>query len=126
MIKRPSYSEIQGKIRQAKEEVLGHNLSILKPIVVALDALELGYSFGEINALLINLLDEIKPGRYAGQFPPQRSYEDAIFQSELFAFQWRSRRLGCEVYLKFAFKDKHLWLISLHPERIDPKGRSYA
>jgi hypothetical protein len=123
MIKRPSYSEIQRKIKQAKEAVLDNDLSVLKPIVIALDALELGYSFEEINALLINLLDEIKPRHYAGQFPPQRSYEDEIFQSELFAFRWESKRLGCTVYLKFALKDKHLWLISLHQERIDPKGR---
>jgi hypothetical protein len=123
MIKRPSYSETQRKLKQAKEAVLDNDLSILKPIVVALDALELGYSFEEINALLINLLDEIKPGHYAGRFPPQRSYEDEIFQSELFAFQWRSKRLGCDAYLKFALKGKHLWLISLHQERIDPKGR---
>lgn len=123
MIKRPSYSETQRKLKQAKEAVLDNDLSVLKPIVIALDALELGYSFEEINALLINLLDEIKPGHYAGQFPPQRSYEDEIFQSELFAFQWRSKRLGCDAYLKFALKGKHLWLISLHQERIDPKGR---
>ena len=123
MSDRPSYSEIQRKIKQAKEAVIDSNLSILKPIVIALDALELGYSFEEITAILIDLLEEIKPGHYVGQSPPQRSYEDEIFQSELFAFQWQSKRLGCETYLKFAFKDKRLWLISLHQGRIDPKGR---
>jgi hypothetical protein len=122
MVKCPSYSEIQRKIKQAKEAVF-NNISILKPIVIALDALELGYSFEEIKVILADLLDEIKPGHYVGQSPPQRSYEDEIFQSELFAFQWESKRLGCKTYLKFAFKDEHLWLISLHQGRIDPKGR---
>ena len=123
MIKRPSYSEIQRKIKQAKEAVFNNKILILKPIVIALDALDLGYSIEEIKVILAGLLDEIKPGHYAGRFPPQRSYEDEIFQSELFAFQWRSKRLGCDAYLKFALKGKHLWLISLHQERIDPKGR---
>jgi hypothetical protein len=123
MIKRPSYSEIQRKIKQAKESVFNDNLSILKPIVIAQDALDLGYSFEEIKAILIDLLDEITPGHYVGQSPPQRSYEDEIFQSELFAFQWESKSLGCKTYLKFALKEKTLWLISLHQGRIDPKGR---
>jgi hypothetical protein len=123
MIKRPSYSEIQRKIRQAKQAITANNFLILKPIVISLDALELGYSFEDIKVVLIDLLDEIRPGHYAGQSPPQRSYEEEIFQSELFAFQWESRRLGCKTYLKFAFKEKSLWLISLHEDRIDPKGR---
>jgi hypothetical protein len=123
VIKRPSYSEIQRKIRQAKEAIAANNLLILKPIVTSLDALDLGYSFDEIKAVLIELLDEIKLGHYVGQSPPQRSYEDEILGSELFAFQWESRRLGCKTYLKFAFKDKTLWLISLHQDRIDSRGR---
>ncbi len=79
MIKRPSYYEIQRKIRQAKESVFNDNLSILKPIVISADAIELGYSFEEIKVILADLLDEIKPGHYVGQSPPQRSYEDEIF-----------------------------------------------
>jgi hypothetical protein len=123
MIKRPSYSEIQRKIKQAKEAVFNNKILILKPIVIALDALDLGYSIEEIKVILAGLLDEITPGHYVGHSPPQRSYEDELFQSELFAFQWESKRLGCKTYLKFAFKDEHLWLISLHQGRIDPKGR---
>jgi hypothetical protein len=123
MIKRPSYSEIQRKIKQAKEALLDNNLSILKPIVIALDALELGYSFEDITAILIDLLEEIKPSHYVGESPPQRSYEDEIFRSELFAFRWASKRLGCWIYLKFAFNENRLWLISFHQDRVDPKGR---
>jgi hypothetical protein len=123
MIKRPSYAEIQRKIKQAKEAVIAGNLSILKPVVIALDALELGYSLEDITAILIDLLEEIKPRHYVGQSPPQRSYEDEIFGSELFAFRWESKRLGCWVYLKFAFDENRLWLISFHQDRVDPKGR---
>jgi hypothetical protein len=122
-MKRPFYSEIQGKIRQAREAILKKYFSLLKPLVIALDAIELGIQVGGINPVLVELLDEVKPGSYAGTYPPQRSYEDKIFQSELFAFRWMSKRLGCMVYFKFAFKANHLWVISLHADRVDPKGR---
>jgi hypothetical protein len=123
MIKRPSYSEIQRKIKQARQAISKNNFSILKPTVVAIDALELGVHFEDINPVLMDLLDEIWPGNYAGQYPPQRSYEDEIFRSELFAFRWESKKLGCKIYLKFAFNENRLWLISLHQDRVDPKGR---
>jgi hypothetical protein len=122
-MKRPTYPEIQGKIRQAKEAIARGEFRVLKPSVVALDALELGIQFGEINSVLIELLDEIKPANYAGTYPPQRSYEDGIFQRELFAFRWLSKRLGCMTYIKFAFEGSHVWLVSLHSDRDDPKGR---
>ncbi len=123
MSKRPSYSEISRKIKQAKESLASDKLLILKPIVIASDALDLGYSFEGIRAVMSDLLGEIAPRNYVGQSPPQRSYEDEIFQSELFAFEWESRRLGCKTYLKFSFKDDHLWLVSLHENRVDRKGR---
>ena len=122
-MKRPSYPEIQGKIRQAKEAIARDEFRILKPSVVARDALELGIQIGETNSVLIELMGEIKPGNYAGTYPPQRSYEDGIFQRELFAFEWLSKRLGCMTYIKFAFEGSHLWLVSLHSDRVDPKGR---
>jgi len=122
-MKRPTYSEIQGKIKQAKEAIARDDFRVLKPSVVALDAFELGVHFEEITSVLIELLDEIKPGNYAGTYPPQRSYEDGISQRELCAFQWLSKRLGCVAYLKFAFEGSHLWLVSLHSDRVDPKGR---
>jgi hypothetical protein len=122
-MRRPTYSEIQGKIRQAKEAITREEFRVLKPSVVARDALELGIQIGEMNSVLIELLDEVKPGNYAGTYPPQRSYEDSIFQRELFAFRWLSKHLGCMTYLKFAFEGSHLWLVSLHSDRDDPKGR---
>ncbi len=122
-MKRPSHSEIQGKIKQAREVVFRNYFSLLKPSIIALEALELGIQFEEINPVLVELLDEVQPRNYAGTYPPQRSYEDRISQSELFAFRWMSKRLGCMVYLKFTFKGNQLWLISLHVDRTDPKGR---
>ncbi len=107
-MKRPTYSEIQGKIKQAKEAIGRDEFRVLKPSVVARDSLELGIHIGEMTFVLVELLDEVKPGNYAGTYPPQRSYEDGIFQRELFAFQWLSKRLGCRIYLKFAFEGSHV------------------
>jgi hypothetical protein len=122
-MKRPSFSEIQRKIKQAGEAIARNDFRVLKPSIVALDALDLGIQIEEIDSVLIELLDEIKPGNYTGTYPPQRSYEDENFQGELFAFRWLSKRLGCMTYLKFAFEGSHLWLVSLHSDRVDPKGR---
>ena len=122
-MKRPTYSEIQGKIRQAGEAIARHDFRVLKPSIVALDAFELGIQIEEIDSVLIELLDEIKPGNYAGTYPSQRSCEDEISHRELFTFRWLSKRLGCMTYLKFAFEGSHLWLVSLHSDRVDPKGR---
>lgn len=116
-MKRPTYSELNQKIRQAKEAVSTDRVMLFRPFLLALDAHDLGYIYSEILSLLNDLLEEINPKDYAGQYPPQRSYEEEIFQSELFPFAWMSKRLGCRVYLKFSLKGKELWLISLHQER---------
>jgi hypothetical protein len=122
-MRRPTYSEIQRKIKVAKESISKNNFSILKPKVVMSDVLGLGILMEELNPLLIDLLNEIRPEHYAGTYPPQRSYEEKIFQSELFAFRWESKRLGCMTYLKFTLRENRLWLISIHQDRVDRKGR---
>ncbi len=114
---RPSHKEINRKIKQAKEAVLENRISIINPISTAADALELDIDIRHIPNILIYLLNEITPNDYAGQYPPQRSYEDEIKDSELLAFQWLSKKLGCRVYLKFAIKENQLWLVSLHQVR---------
>jgi len=60
-MKRPSYSEIQNKIKPAKEAISKNNFSILKPKVITSDALGLGILMEELNPLLIDLLNEIRP-----------------------------------------------------------------
>jgi hypothetical protein len=114
---RPSHKEINHKIKQAKEAVLENRISIINPISTAADALELDIDIRHIPDVLMHLLNEITPNDYAGQYPPQRSYEDEIKDSELLAFQWLSKKLGCRVYLKFAIKENQLWLVSLHQVR---------
>jgi len=116
-MRRPSPKEISRKIKQAREAVSNNRISIVNPVSIAGDALELGFTVEDIQTVLIGLLDEITPKDYAGQYAPQRSYEDEILQCKLFPFRWNSNRLGCRVYFKFAFKENRVWLVSLHEDR---------
>ena len=119
LFKRPSYKEINSKIKQAKDAVLRNRISIVNPASVAVDALELGFLVNDLLNIFSEILKEITPHDYVGQYPPQRSYERRILESDLFAFRWESKRLGCKTYLKFAIKEKRIWLVSLHQDRTD-------
>ena len=120
---RPSHKEINRKINEAKEAVSKNKISILNPVSLAVDALELGLDLRSISNTLTGLLEEITPGHYVGLYPPQRSYEDEIKDCELFAFRWLSKRLGCRTYLKFAIKDNRMWLVSFHEDRKGKKRK---
>ena len=119
---RPSHKEISRKVKLSKEAVSENRISILNPVSVAADTLELGLNLRNISNILSNLLEEIEPNDYAGQYPPQRSYEDEIKDCELLAFRWLSKKLGCRVYLKFTLKETRLWLVSLHEDRKETAG----
>jgi len=119
---RPSHKEISRKIKQAKEAVSENQFSILNPVIIAADALELGVNLQKISYILIDLLEEITPNDYVGQYPPQQSYEHDIEGYELLAFRWLSKTLGCRVYLKFTIKGKIMWLVSLHEDRKEDRN----
>jgi hypothetical protein len=114
---RPSHKEINRKIKQAKEAVSENQFSILNPVIIAADAVELGINLQNISYILIDLLEEITPNHYVGQYPPQRSYEHDIEGYELLAFRWLSKTLGCRVYFKFTIKGNRMCLVSLHEDR---------
>jgi hypothetical protein len=114
---RPSQKELAKKLKEARESALAGRIMIVDQEVIAADALELGYLVEDITGVVAGALEEIKPSDYAGQRPPQRSYERAILGLELSAFRWKSRLMGAEVYLKFAVKENLLWLVSFHIHR---------
>jgi hypothetical protein len=60
---------------------------------------------------------------YMGTRPAQRSYEPAISGCELYAFKTTSKMIGCKIYYKFTIKDETLWLVSLHKDRPEKKGK---
>lgn len=114
---RPSHKEINRKIKQAKEAVSGNQFSVLNPVIIAADALELGLNLQKISYILSGLLEEITSNDYVVQYPPQRSYEHDIEGYELLAFRWLSKTLGCRVCFKFTMKGNRMWLVSLHKDR---------
>ena len=58
---RPSYKEINSKIKKEKEAVSDNQFSILNPFIIAADALELGVNLERISSILIDLLEEWHP-----------------------------------------------------------------
>lgn len=114
---RPTYKELNSKLLQAKDAISKGLVSILDPIVIAADAIALGYLVDEIDEVLLEILNELDPNYYAGSYPPQKSYGQDIKGSELFAFRWISQRFGCDTYFKFAFAQGRLWIISFHEHR---------
>ncbi len=115
---RPSHKELTGKIRQAKDLVSKGAVQILNQMAVAADALELGYDTSDLSALIANILNEIDPNRhYAGERPPQRSYEQDIQGLDLFAFRLFFKPFGTVIYFKFAVSQDQFWLVSLHQHR---------
>lgn len=117
-MRRPSYKELEKKIREARQAVREGRVFILEQEAVAADAIELGYLVEtELLEVLREILDETAPGHYAGTRPPQRSYEREIEGLELLSFAVASARFGCRVYCKFAPTQEAFWLVSLHRER---------
>ena len=115
---RPSHKELIGKLRLARQAIEKRQVALLNQLALATDAIELEYSIGtELNAVLIELIEETTPSGYTGSRPPQRSYEQDIQGLELYAFSVESKRFKCRVYLKFAMAGETLWLVSLHQDR---------
>ncbi len=115
---RPSHKELTRKLYAASQAVRKGRVALLNQLSLAADAIELGYSIEiELEAVLIEMLDETNPVHYTGSRPPQKSYEQDIRDLELFAFTVESSRFNCRVYFKFALAEKMFWLVSLHPDR---------
>ena len=117
-MKRPSHKEITNKISQAKIAVENGNILYINQSSLVTDALELGYLFStEIKEILINLLKKSNPENYAGLKPPQKSYEQKIYGSELYAFRVKCDILNEIIYFKFVLANNHIYIISLHKHR---------
>jgi len=116
-MRRPSHKELFNKINSGKELVLHGNVLLINPDAIAEDAIELGYQITNLKNILSTLLEEVEIAHYVGAHPPRRSYEQQIKDSELFEFRWKSKRLGCDIYLKYCLKINVFYLVSLHKNR---------
>jgi len=115
---RPSPKELRGKIRQAKDAVSQGNVFILNPSDIAAVALDLGFDVdSELQTVIMELLMGVSPTNYSGTRPPTISNMKAISGKDLFAFTVKSRRFGCDIYLKYALKNDVFWLVSLHQNK---------
>lgn len=115
---RPSHRELTGKINEALEATHACKVAILEPEVIAMDALELGYSIeNELQIVLLELLNATVPENYDGRRPPEKSYKKLIKGTDLFAFCLEIHHFNGDVYYKFAIKNPLLWLVSLHNSR---------
>lgn len=119
--KDPTHKALTGKIRQALKAVKAGNVVFLEPEIIAADLLELGCEIREVPEILTELLEKLVPGHYAGTRPPQRSYEEDLWGSELYAFKIESTRLGNVIYVKFALQEDCLWVVSIHHDRTAQK-----
>jgi hypothetical protein len=117
MSDRPSYRELDRKLKQGREAAAVGRIRFLEPDSILADLLDTEYLVADLAKDLPAIFKEIKPGDYRGQSPPKKSYEKAIDGSELFAFRWVSKIFGCRMYLKFIVKGQDLWIVSLHRDR---------
>lgn len=115
---RPSAREINNRIKEAKSSLVDHDVWFVDPnkAVGEISALGIGDT-AELKPLMMELLNEISLVDYSGGLPPQRSYERAIANCELWAFSWNSIKLGQKMYLKFALKKGRFFLVSIHKDR---------
>jgi len=119
--KRPSKKEIFKKIQEAKRLVQTNKINVLnQDRGLFSDAQELGYDIqSELKDLLIELLKNSCPSKYAGTYPPQKSYASKIKDMELWAFTVKTDFFDKEVkiYFKFSLKNGFFYLVSLHEDR---------
>lgn len=119
----PSHKTLVGKVLLAQKASKKGNILLVTPDIIVADLIELGRSVDEIPQILCELLENTRPENYVGTRPPQRSYEAVIDGCELYAFKTVSNKIGCTVYYKFTIKDDFLWLVSLHRDRPEKRGK---
>ncbi len=115
---RPTDRELDRQIKAAKAALIKQNglYANLNKATGELYDLEIE-SPNQVWELILELLDEICPGDYAGGKPPQKSYEKTIENRELFAFCWDSKKLRKKMYIKFALRENRYYYVSLHKSK---------
>ncbi|NGX32071.1 MAG: hypothetical protein K1060chlam4_00109 [Candidatus Anoxychlamydiales bacterium] len=118
MSNRPSYRELDRKIKAAKTALKTQNGYYANQNKAVGELNELGItSPNQIWELILKLLDEISPNDYKGKRPPEPSYEKVIKKKELFAFCWNSSKLREKMYIKFALDENRYYYVSLHKSK---------
>jgi hypothetical protein len=114
---RPSYKELSGKIKKAKELFLSGKFQLIteNDKVITSDLDKLGViSAIEQKELISEALHNIRPEDYAGSRPPEASRKSSIERKELFAFCYDSELINQRLYIKFALGSEMLFFVSFH------------
>ena len=120
---RPSAKELDSKLRQAKALLKDGQFAPCNPGKLAANFADLVLFSGEEQMEALGAaFDEVRWRDYAGERPPQQSYEDATKGCEMLAFCWDSAFFGRRMYLKFTIRAKVLFVFSLHPSRKDTRS----
>ena len=121
---RPSGRELDKRLEEAKVCLRDRKGLFANPAKAVGELYQLAINdAGEVWKLIYDLLEEIDPSDYAGTRPPQKSYEKTIANRELFAFTWKSPKMGKEMYIKFALREGLYYYVSLHESRkIEKEG----
>ncbi len=117
-MRRPSHSEIRGKILTARAKVSAADWVMANAQKQLPEFRDLDLWTGaEMTEALEAALNEMEPEHYVGTQPPQKSYERKCPGAELFAFAWDSSHFRRKMYLKFCFVKGTLFIVSFHKER---------
>jgi hypothetical protein len=114
-VERPSHKELNTKLHAAMSAVQENRIILVEPRIIVAHAVELGYSIQhELQQVMLELLQHTGPEHYAGQRPPQKSYETRIHLLDLWAFSVTCPTFEPRVYYKFSLKNDYFYLVSLH------------
>jgi hypothetical protein len=123
---RPSHREITGKLRQARELLAspsdGYIAADLAKLASNFYVLGL-FSKEEQDEALRAAFSEVTAKHYSGKRPPERAFECAVRDEEIFTFIWQSLFFKKKMYLKFCFHDssefegEQLFIFSLHEDQ---------
>lgn len=116
--KRPSVSELDGKIASAISIVAaGSKFFFANDAASMAEIRAEGHDIECLEDDILACLRELTNSDYAGSRPPQKSYETKIKESDLFAFAWDSVHKGKRMYLKFVIKNGNFFYVSFHRDR---------
>ena len=118
MAERPSYRELNRKLRAAKDFVAKLQWAPAEPIKLIPDFQQFGFfTQEEQTEAILNALEEIEPDCYIGKHPPDKAYEKRVYGLDLFAFRWPSNKFSRTMYLKFCVTKDSLYVLSFHESR---------
>jgi hypothetical protein len=119
---RPSEKELWKKINDARTIFSAVGFRPVSPLKLAANFSELNLFSGQEQTDALRVaLQEITPPDYSGARPPEKSYESAVRDDDLFAFARTSKYFRRRMYFKFCIHKEDegvgiVYIASLHKE----------